>query len=172
MTISKENLLENLVEQSLLSRGQILRVLEVLHLTRFMDDKMAKLVRQNKGATFQLSVCGHELIGAVSALSLSPGVDWGFPYYRDRAFAIGLGCSLVDIFASFLARDIENHSGGRMMPEHCLDVKIVFNSILDGRIYREFHRSVSCRREFFRHGPINFHCAACVFCHLNIPTLV
>lgn len=118
MTISKENLLENLVEQSLLSRGQILRVLEVLHLTRFMDDKMAKLVRQNKGATFQLSVCGHELIGAVSALSLSPGYDWGFPYYRDRAFAIGLGCSLVDIFASFLARDTENHSGGRMMPEH------------------------------------------------------
>src|SRR4029077_3754374 len=92
--------------------------LEVLHLTRFMDDKMAKLVRQNKGATFQLSVSGHELIGAVSALSLTPGVDWGFPYYRDRAFAIGLGCSPVDILAAFLARDIENHSGGRMMPEH------------------------------------------------------
>ena len=111
-------LLEDLIKGSLTSRERVLRVLEVLHLTRFMDDKMAKLVRQNKGATFQLSVSGHELIGAVSALSLTPGVDWGFPYYRDRAFAIGLGCSPVDILAAFLARDIENHSGGRMMPEH------------------------------------------------------
>lgn len=118
MTIQDVVLLEKLLTSDLYSREQVLRVLEVLHLTRFMDDKMGKLVRQNKGATFHLSVLGHELIGAVSALSLLPGVDWGFPYYRDRAFAIGLGCSLVDIFASFLARDIENHSGGRMMPEH------------------------------------------------------
>lgn len=118
MIIQDVVLLEKLLASDLCSREQVLRVLEVLHLTRFMDDKMGKLVRQNKGATFHLSVLGHELIGAVSALSLSPGVDWGFPYYRDRAFAIGLGCSLVDIFASFLARDIENHSGGRMMPEH------------------------------------------------------
>ncbi len=50
-----------------------------MHLTRFMDDKMGKLVRQNKGATFHLSVSGHEMIGAVSALSLLPGTDWGFP---------------------------------------------------------------------------------------------
>lgn len=83
-----------------------------------MDDKMGKLVRQNKGATFHMPVSGHELIGAVSALSLTPEVDWAFPYYRDRAFAIGLGCSIVDLLAAFLARDIPNHSGGRMMPEH------------------------------------------------------
>ena len=101
-----------------LAKEKALRVLEVMHLTRFMDDKMGKLVRQNKGATFQLSVNGHELIGAVSALALHAGTDWGFPYYRDRAFAIGLGCSLVDILGSFLARDTLHHSGGRMMPEH------------------------------------------------------
>lgn len=89
-----------------------------MHLTRFMDDKMAKLVRQNKGATFHLAVSGHEMIGALSALALTPETDWGFPYYRDRAFAIGLGCSITDILAAFLARDIPNHSGGRMMPEH------------------------------------------------------
>ncbi|MES2273569.1 MAG: thiamine pyrophosphate-dependent enzyme [Chlamydiota bacterium] len=86
--------------------------------TRIADDKMSKLVRQNKGATFHLPVSGHEMIGAISALSLIPGTDWGFPYYRDRAFAIGLGCTLEDLFASFLAREIPNHSGGRMMPEH------------------------------------------------------
>ncbi|HSX11427.1 MAG TPA: thiamine pyrophosphate-dependent enzyme [Chlamydiales bacterium] len=95
-----------------------LKALEVMHLTRFMDDKMGKLVRQNKGATFHLSVSGHEMIGALSALSLIPGTDWGYPYYRDRAFAIGLGCSIEDLLAAFLARDIPYHSGGRMMPEH------------------------------------------------------
>ncbi len=80
----------NLVSgHSSLTQAKALQVLDVIHLTRFMDDKMAKLVRQNKGATFQLSVSGHELIGAVSALSLQPGSDWGLPYYRDRAFAIG-----------------------------------------------------------------------------------
>jgi 2-oxoisovalerate dehydrogenase E1 component len=108
----------NLVDCVAFSRGRLLRALETMHHTRLMDEKMAKLVRQNKGGTFHLAVSGHEMIGALSALSLIPGTDWGFPYYRDRAFAIGLGCSLTDILAAFLARDCVNHSGGRMMPEH------------------------------------------------------
>ena len=57
----------------------LLKTLEVMHLTRFMDDKMSKLVRQNKGATFHLPVAGHEMIGALSALSLIPGTDWAYP---------------------------------------------------------------------------------------------
>ncbi|HSX38633.1 MAG TPA: thiamine pyrophosphate-dependent enzyme [Chlamydiales bacterium] len=118
MVVQQDTLLENLLSNISHSRGQALKVLKALHLTRFMDAKMGKLVRQNKGATFHLSVNGHELIGAISALSLTPGVDWGFPYYRDRAFVIGLGSSLVEIFGAFLARDTQNHSGGRMMPEH------------------------------------------------------
>lgn len=100
------------------------RTLSVMYWTRFADDKMSKLVRQNKGATFHLPVSGHEMIGAVSALTLTPGTDWAYPYYRDRAFAIGLGCTLQDIFAAFLARDISNHSGGRMMPEHFSQVSL------------------------------------------------
>lgn len=105
-------------EQVGMDRRHALRTLEALHHTRMMDDKMGKLVRQNKGGTFHLSVLGHEMIGVVSALSLKPGVDWGYPYYRDRAFAIGLGCSLTDLLAVFLAREAPHHSGGRMMPEH------------------------------------------------------
>lgn len=127
MTLSKASIFQNLIEQgssSLSTRSQLLRVLEVLHMTRFMDDKMAKLVRQNKGATFQLSVSGHELVGAVAALSLTSGIDWGFPYYRDRAFAVGLGCCPVDLLAAFLARDVKNHSGGRMMPDHFSQVNL------------------------------------------------
>ena len=108
---------QTLVDQQT-SKSLALRTLEVMYLTRFMDDKCFKLSRQNKGGTFQLSVAGHELIGTVSALSLIPGKDWGLPYYRDRAFALGLGSSLTDLLGAFLARDVPHHSGGRMMPEH------------------------------------------------------
>lgn len=101
---------------------EALKLLQAMHWTRFADEKMSKLVRQNKGATFHLSVKGHEMVGALCALSLRSGVDWALPYYRDRAFAIGIGCPLEELFASFLARDLLNHSGGRMMPEHFSDV--------------------------------------------------
>jgi 2-oxoisovalerate dehydrogenase E1 component len=119
---------------SITDRKHMLKTLEVLHIARFMDDKMTKLVRQNKGATFHLSILGHELIGALAALSLTPGTDWAYPYYRDRAFAIGLGCSPIDLFAAFLARDIPNHSGGRMMPEHFCqkELKILCQSSVVG----------------------------------------
>ncbi len=100
------------------ARENCLKVLEVMYLTRFMDDKMSKLVRQNKGGTFHMPVTGHELVGAVSGLSLTQGKDWGLPYYRDRGFALGLGCDIVDLLGTFMARSIEHHSGGRMMPEH------------------------------------------------------
>jgi 2-oxoisovalerate dehydrogenase E1 component len=95
-----------------------LKAFEIMLLTRYMDDKCFKLSRQNKGGTFQLSVAGHELVGAVGALSLIPGKDWGLPYYRDRGFALGLGSSLTDLLGAFLAREVPHHSGGRMMPEH------------------------------------------------------
>jgi Pyruvate/2-oxoglutarate dehydrogenase complex, dehydrogenase (E1) component, eukaryotic type, alpha subunit len=92
---------DNLVDSFLLSRDRALRSLQAMHYTRFMDDKMSKLVRQNKGGTFHLPVAGHEMIGVLSAMALIPGTDWGLPYYRDRAFSIGLGCSLSEILAVF-----------------------------------------------------------------------
>jgi 2-oxoisovalerate dehydrogenase E1 component len=100
------------------SQHLALKVLSVMYVTRFMDEKCFKLSRQNKGGTFQLSVAGHELIGAVAALQLEPGRDWGLPYYRDRAFALGLGASPMELFGTFLGRLTAHHSGGRMMPEH------------------------------------------------------
>jgi len=99
-------------------KQKCLQLLEAMYITRLTDDKMNKLVRQNKGGTFHLSVCGHEMIGCASGQGLVSGKDWGLPYYRDRAFAIGLGCDLTDLFGAFLARDVAHHSGGRMMPEH------------------------------------------------------
>lgn len=99
-------------------REHCLRVYDAMVQTRALDDKMSKLVRQNKGGTFHISVAGHEMVGAVSALTLTSGKDWGLPYYRDRAFAVGIGCSLRDLLGAFLARSVAHHSGGRMMPEH------------------------------------------------------
>lgn len=105
-------------------KEKALRVLKTVLLTRALDEKMAKLVRQNKGGTFQLSVAGHELIGAIAAHSLIAGTDWGLPYYRDRAFAVGLGCKIQDLLANFLAREGQHHSGGRMMPDHFSQVDL------------------------------------------------
>lgn len=89
-----------------------------MHLSRFADEKMAKLSKQNKGGTFQLSAAGHELVSVVSGQMLIPGKDWGLPYYRDQGFALGIGCELSELFGVFLGRATKNHSSGRMMPHH------------------------------------------------------
>ncbi len=103
---------------SLLCRDGALLTLKNLLICRSVEEKMQKLVRQNKGGTFHLSVLGHELIGVVSALAMKPGCDWALPYYRDRCFALAWGCGLKDLFATLLARESPHHSGGRMMPDH------------------------------------------------------
>ncbi len=95
-----------------------INTLKLMYEARFMDEKMQKLVKQNKGATFHLFTGGHEMIGVMCGAALERGKDWGLPYYRDRAFALGLGCTMEDLFAAFLARNIPHHSGGRMMPDH------------------------------------------------------
>jgi 2-oxoisovalerate dehydrogenase E1 component len=98
-----------------------LQTLRLLHLSRFADDKMSKLAKQNKGGTFQLSAAGHELVGIVCAQMLVSGKDWGLPYYRDQGFALGIGCDLTELFGVFLGRATKNHSSGRMMPHHYSD---------------------------------------------------
>ena len=106
------------MEESAVVKKECMETLRVMYESRLSDEKMGKLVRQNKGGTFHMNALGHEMIGAIAGLSLTSGKDWGLPYYRDRAFAIGLGCSLSDLFGAFLARAVDHHSGGRMMPDH------------------------------------------------------
>ena len=111
------------MSHSLVNTGskKTLQILKLLYLSRFADEKMAKLAKQNKGGTFQLSSAGHELVGVVCAQALVSGKDWGLPYYRDQGFALGIGCDLTELFAVFLGRVVKNHSGGRMMPHHYSD---------------------------------------------------
>ena len=122
MVLSTKNVQHSLEELLKLSSSQTkercVHVLKMLYRARYTDEKMQKLIRQNKGGAFHLYTAGHELIGVASAQALTPGVDWALPYYRDRAFAIGLGCSLTDLFGTLLARATKHHSGGRMMPDH------------------------------------------------------
>ncbi|MGE3954663.1 MAG: thiamine pyrophosphate-dependent enzyme [Parachlamydiales bacterium] len=106
------------IERNLISSKPLLRTLEVMLLSRLTDLKMEKLVKQNKGGTFQLSAAGHEMIGAVASAALRPGKDWACCYYRDQPMAFGLGCDLVEAFAIFMGREAAHHSKGRMMPYH------------------------------------------------------
>lgn len=114
-----------------------LSVLETALRSRLLDEKMNKLVRQNKGGTFFLSNAGHELIGAISALNMQPGKDWALPYYRDRTFAIGYGTTSKEILVTAMAKEGDHHSGGRMMPEHFSDrqKRIVCQSSIVGSQY-------------------------------------
>ena len=95
-----------------------LKVLDGVYKARFVDEKMEKIIRQNKGGAFHLSTLGHELVGVTCGAMLTSGKDWALPYYRDRSFAIGLGCPMDELFGALIARDVPHHSGGRMMPDH------------------------------------------------------
>lgn len=110
--------MKNAPLSSLAMQAKVKSTLKVMYLSRFCDNKLFSLSKQNKGGTFHMSAEGHELIGAVCALSLIPKKDWSLPYYRDQAFPIGLGCELEEIIGVFLGRDCLNQSSARMMPYH------------------------------------------------------
>ncbi len=103
---------------SAVKKDKCLKAYDAMVMARALDEKCFKMVRQNKGGTFHVFATGHEMVGVVAAHSLISGKDWGLPYYRDRAFVVGLGCTAKELLASFLARETSHHSGGRMMPEH------------------------------------------------------
>ena len=63
---------------------------------RRLDDLEIQLKRQNQ-IHFQISGAGHEAAQAAAALLLTPGYDWFFPYYRDQALTLGIGCSALDV---------------------------------------------------------------------------
>lgn len=101
-----------------LTASDAIKILKLMLLSRYADEKMSKLVKQNKGGTFFLSSAGHELVGTVCAQCLIPGKDWGLPYYRDQPFVLSLGGELYELIGACLGRATKNHSGGRMMPHH------------------------------------------------------
>jgi 2-oxoisovalerate dehydrogenase E1 component len=100
-----------------LEREQLIRAYRLMYMSRRIDDREILLKRQNK-IFFQISAAGHEAIQIGAGMAMRPRHDWFYPYYRDRALALTLGVTAVDMFLQAVGAAADRASGGRQMPSH------------------------------------------------------
>ena len=100
-----------------LSPDDLVRAYRIAFTSRRLDDREIQLKRQNR-IYFQISGAGHEAVQVAAACLMKPGVDWLFPYYRDRALCLGLGVTPLEMLLSAVGAKAGEASAGRQMPSH------------------------------------------------------
>jgi 2-oxoisovalerate dehydrogenase E1 component len=100
-----------------LTRDELLGAYRLMLLSRKIDDREIQIKNQSK-SFFQISGAGHEAVLVAAGKHLRVGIDWLFPYYRDRALCLTLGMTPLEMFLASVGAKDDPANAGRQMPSH------------------------------------------------------